>query len=32
VTRVSEAQDGARAEVSFSWFDPEIARYVARLK
>jgi GntR family transcriptional regulator len=32
VTRVSEAQDGARAEVSFSWFDPDIARYVARLK
>ncbi|PRD40882.1 GntR family transcriptional regulator [Phyllobacterium phragmitis] len=32
VSRVSQAQDGARAEVSLTWFDPEIARYVARLK
>ncbi|GAB1584516.1 GntR family transcriptional regulator [Phyllobacterium phragmitis] len=32
VTRVSQARDGARAEVSRTWFDPEIARYVARLK
>lgn len=32
VLRVSEAQDGAKAEVSRSWYDHEIARYVARLK
>jgi len=32
VTRASQAQDGARAEVSLTWFDPEIARYVARLR
>ncbi|RCS22881.1 GntR family transcriptional regulator [Phyllobacterium salinisoli] len=32
VSRVSQAQDGARAEVSLTWFDPGVARYVARLK
>lgn len=32
VTRVSQVQDGTRAEVSRTWFDPQIARYVARLK
>ncbi|WP_206611594.1 GntR family transcriptional regulator [Falsirhodobacter deserti] len=32
ITRVSEAQDGARAEVSRTWFDPDTVRYVARLK
>ncbi|MGV8939254.1 MAG: GntR family transcriptional regulator [Allorhizobium sp.] len=32
VLRMSHAQDGARAEVSRTWFDHNIARYVARLK
>lgn len=32
VLRTSLAQDGARAEVSRTWFDHNIARYVARLK
>lgn len=32
VTRISWAQDGARAEASRTWFDPERVRYVARLK
>ncbi|NUB45142.1 GntR family transcriptional regulator [Fertoebacter nigrum] len=32
VTRVSWAQDGARAEVSRTWFDHHTTRYVARLK
>ncbi|MFN3972406.1 MAG: GntR family transcriptional regulator [Gemmobacter sp.] len=32
ITRVSWAQDGARAEVSRTWFDPARVRYVARLK
>ncbi len=31
VTRVSWSQDNARAEVSQTWFDPAIARYVARI-
>ncbi|MBP1849170.1 GntR family transcriptional regulator [Rhizobium halophytocola] len=32
ITRVSQARDGERAEVSKTWFDADIARYVARLK
>lgn len=32
VTRISWAQDGARAEVSRTWFDHHTTRYVARLK
>lgn len=32
ITRVSWAQDGAGAEVSLTWFDPERVRYVARLR
>jgi GntR family transcriptional regulator len=32
ITRVSWGQDGRRAEASWTWYDPEIARYVARLK
>lgn len=32
ITRVSWAQDGARAEVSRTWYDPEKVQYVARLK
>lgn len=32
ITRVSWAQDGARAEASFTWYDPATTRYVARLK
>lgn len=32
VTRVSQDQKGARAEASLTWFDPDVARYVARLK
>jgi GntR family transcriptional regulator len=32
ILRVSWAQDGARAEVSRTWFDHNTARYVARLK
>ncbi|QYK40633.1 MAG: GntR family transcriptional regulator [Paracoccaceae bacterium] len=32
VTRISWVQDGARAEVSLTWFDPQRVRYVARLK
>lgn len=31
ITRVSWSQDNARAEVSQTWFDPAIARYVARI-
>ena len=31
ITRVSWSQDNTRAEVSQTWFDPAIARYVARL-
>lgn len=32
VTRVSWAQAGQSVEASFTWFDPETVRYVARLK
>jgi GntR family transcriptional regulator len=32
ITRISQAQDGTRAEVSLTWYDPNIACYVARLK
>jgi GntR family transcriptional regulator len=32
VTRVGFDQRGARAEASLTWFDPDVARYVARLK
>ncbi|SMC98517.1 GntR family transcriptional regulator [Rhizobium sp. RU36D] len=32
VLRISQDQDGARAEVSRTWFDHTVARYVARLK
>ena len=32
ITRISWAQDGARAETSWTWFDHRVARYVARLK
>jgi len=32
ITRVSWSQDGVRAEVSRTWYDPKIAQYVARLK
>jgi GntR family transcriptional regulator len=32
VLRISQDQNGEKAEVSHTWFDPEIAQYVARLK
>lgn len=32
VLRLSYSQDGTRAEVSRTWFDHDVARYVARLK
>jgi GntR family transcriptional regulator len=32
VLRASEAQDGAIAEVSHTWFDHSVARYVSRLR
>lgn len=32
VLRISQDQHGGKAEVSHTWFDPEVARYVARLK
>jgi GntR family transcriptional regulator len=32
ITRVSWSQDGARAEVSWTWYDPDRAHYVCRLK
>ncbi len=32
VLRLSDAQDGVRAEVSRTWYDHKVARYVARLK
>jgi len=32
ITRVSWAQDGAKAEVSLTWYDPARVHYVARLK
>lgn len=32
ITRISWAQDGTRAEVSRTWYDPDAVRYVARMK
>lgn len=32
ILRISWAQDNQRAEVSETWFDPNVARYVSRLK
>lgn len=32
VQRISWSQDNQRAEVSETWFDPNVARYVSRLK
>lgn len=32
ITRVSWGQDGRRAEASWTWYDPNVAHYVARLK
>jgi len=32
VFRISEAQDGKRSEVSRTWIDHSVARYVSRLK
>lgn len=32
IERISWAQDGARAEFSRTWFDQDVARYVARLR
>ncbi|MHC1550570.1 GntR family transcriptional regulator [Phyllobacterium sp. K27] len=32
VLRISYSQDGTRAEVSRTWFDHDVARYVTRLK
>lgn len=32
ITRVSWGQDGRKAEASWTWYDPEVAQYVARLK
>jgi GntR family transcriptional regulator len=32
ITRVSWAQEGQSVEASFTWYDPETVRYVARLK
>lgn len=32
ITRVSWAQDGRSVEASFTWYDPDTVRYVARLK
>lgn len=32
ITRISWGQDGRRCEASWTWYDPEIAQYVARLK
>ena len=32
VLRISQDQQGAKVEISHTWFDPEVARYVARLK
>ncbi|MGB3279198.1 MAG: GntR family transcriptional regulator [Pseudorhodobacter sp.] len=32
ITRVSWGQDGRRAEASWTWYDPDVAQYVARLK
>jgi len=32
ITRISWAQDGASVEASHTWYDPEIAAYVARVR
>jgi GntR family transcriptional regulator len=32
ITRVSWAQEGQSVEASFTWYDPDTVRYVARLK
>lgn len=32
ITRISWGQDGRRAEASWTWYDPEVAHYVSRLK
>ena len=32
ITRISWGQDGRRAEASWTWYDPDVAHYVARLK
>jgi len=32
VVRMSQAQDGATAELSHTWYDHELARYVSRLR
>lgn len=32
ITRISRDQTGQSAEASFTWYDPETVRYVARLK
>ncbi|WP_033419168.1 GntR family transcriptional regulator [Pseudorhodobacter ferrugineus] len=32
ITRVSWGQDGRKAEASWTWYDPNVAQYVARLK
>ena len=32
VLRLSQAQDGAVAEVSWTWFDHTVARYVSRIR
>ena len=32
ITRISWGQDGSRAEVSWTWYDPDVVHYVARLK
>ncbi len=32
ITRVSWGQDARRAEASWTWYDPNVAQYVARLK
>jgi len=32
IQRISWSQDNQRAEVSETWFDPNVARYVSRLK
>ncbi|WP_313760633.1 GntR family transcriptional regulator [Rhizobium sp.] len=32
VVRMSQAQDGATAELSHTWYDQELARYVSRLR
>jgi GntR family transcriptional regulator len=32
ILRLSQGQDGAIAEVSHTWFDPVVARYISRLR